>query len=573
MYETKYSLSNRIGYKFNQQHPFVAIIATHHSLTTGCGLVSWSLMASISLYFASGGSSISLVGTRFFGLNLEHPRQSIRGRNTPSIPIRDIGTFSWTSAVKALAILFVNHALAKFEHPSSGYLKGEAGSLATSLDFCIAKQPMWLVEMFGVDASGSANIRRILRRLNPERKRPGPVEVHVDSSILSPKDVTVYLDDQRVDQETQLRLIDYSLRSNLNADTVSELKRETTLKSNDAQQIPIFQQMEDSEKALQKAVAQREVVFLLTIAMTHPYYAELLDHCNKQFEQILGSSVRMITRAVFVGEDFKSEAAISALMRETETFSDKTLALVVVPIYSNSFTEVLASVADRFRIPLIALTVPFHDERAFVMRRLPIPPLVISDNRYGSNALGKRMGEYLKSRIDANHVSLLLLPGAADRRDSVDRLDGFLEGIQQVIASTECTILESCDWNRELAFTTTLKYFHEKPNHKIDVIFAANDEMALGVRDALVSIGNSGTYAHRLPRVCGYDAIEETRRLIMLNDPLFIGSVDQALSPMARKVAELVLQIRDSSSDLGGSKDVYLIPPSIVFSLGTLASE
>ena len=91
----------------------------------------------------------------------------------------------------------------------------------------------------------------------------------------------------------------------------------------------------------------------------------------------------------------------------------------------------------------------------------------------------------------------------------------------------------------------------------------------------MVSLGNSGVYAHRLPRVCGYDAIEETRRLIMLNDPLFIGSVDQALSPMAQKVAEIVLKIRDgtSSNSLTETKNVFLIAPNVIFSVDTKGRE
>ena len=121
------------------------------------------------------------------------------------------GSFSWSSAVKAMCLLFAQHRLssAGSEHTANQILVfGARGSLASSLDAAIAKQPAWLLDVFGVDSQGNTLLRRLVTRENPEMKRPGPVTVLLKSNVLPLITVTLYINERELkDVEDIKRLI------------------------------------------------------------------------------------------------------------------------------------------------------------------------------------------------------------------------------------------------------------------------------------------------------------------------------------------------------------------------------
>ena len=105
--------------------------------------------------------------------------------------------------MRALCLLFLDCYLAKSD--SKGQVKvslrGEAGSPARSLDYALAKKPLWLQDLFGCDSNGNSFSPRFFLRRNPEGKRPGPVEVAIAPSMLRPEAITVFLDEVRIDSD------------------------------------------------------------------------------------------------------------------------------------------------------------------------------------------------------------------------------------------------------------------------------------------------------------------------------------------------------------------------------------
>ena len=114
-------------------------------------------------------------------------RRSVRGKTGG--PFRTAGSFQWTSAVKALALLLIKTKSA----PMEALLRGDANSLAASLDYAISKRPVWLTDMFGCDQQGISFARRLILRTNPERKRPGPVTLGINQMYISTDSITVYV--------------------------------------------------------------------------------------------------------------------------------------------------------------------------------------------------------------------------------------------------------------------------------------------------------------------------------------------------------------------------------------------
>jgi hypothetical protein len=138
-------------------------------------------MRSISLYFELG----ELIEVAFND-GQSKPRVSVRGKTGG--PFRTAGSFQWTSAVKALALLLARTCV----NPAEALLRGDGSSLAASLDYAISKQPAWLTEMFGCDQQGICLARRLILRTNPERKRPGPVTLGINQLYLDAAAISVY---------------------------------------------------------------------------------------------------------------------------------------------------------------------------------------------------------------------------------------------------------------------------------------------------------------------------------------------------------------------------------------------
>jgi hypothetical protein len=148
-------------------------------------------MRNLTLYFELG----ELTEVVFNDGLSNQARTSVRGKS--SGPLRAAGSFQWTSAVRALALL----AVKTVSTPSDAFLRGLGNSLAASLDYAISKQPMWLTEMFGCDQQGISLARRMILRTNPERKRPGPVTLGINQSYLPPSQITIFVNGARCDVE------------------------------------------------------------------------------------------------------------------------------------------------------------------------------------------------------------------------------------------------------------------------------------------------------------------------------------------------------------------------------------
>lgn len=181
--------------------------------------------SSLTLWFESNGS-ISLQKASFQHPKLTAPLVSERG--TKATRVRN-GTFRWSNGVRAFCALVVRY---KLYAPSStqGEIKGESGSIASSLDYAMSKEPLWLTDMFGVDANGKSLVHRIVTRINPERKRPGPVVLQVNSKSLPKDDIHIYLNESRVTEPRGLFAILSSICPEESLDDDIEEHREGSLK-------------------------------------------------------------------------------------------------------------------------------------------------------------------------------------------------------------------------------------------------------------------------------------------------------------------------------------------------------
>lgn len=139
-------------------------------------------MRSLALYFDIG----ELIEVQFRDGAAGETRVSVRGKT--SGPLRQAGSFQWTAAVKGLSLLMLRTCAGQ----EGMLLAGEKDSLASSLDYAISKQPIWLTEMFGCDSQGTSLAKRMILRTNPERKRPGPVVLGINQLFLRTSEISIF---------------------------------------------------------------------------------------------------------------------------------------------------------------------------------------------------------------------------------------------------------------------------------------------------------------------------------------------------------------------------------------------
>lgn len=162
-------------------------------------------MAKLELWFDSFANA-ELLEAKFSHRCVPKEIHIVRGRTGGAYG--NLPTFHWSSAVKALTSLLVgSRAAQEFDCNSSGkyWLVGTKGTLAASLDYALSKQPLWLFDMFGQDSSGCPHARRLVLRSNPERKRPGPVVLSLNTNFLHPSEIYVHVAGELVDSRQDLQ--------------------------------------------------------------------------------------------------------------------------------------------------------------------------------------------------------------------------------------------------------------------------------------------------------------------------------------------------------------------------------
>ena len=163
-------------------------------------------MAELSLWLGKSETGIcELERTLFIGNAAEPEIIAVRGKTAGAY--RNAGTFQWTPGVKALSIVFLT-AVSRYLKGTNTFLpllEGERGSLASSLDYALNKQPDWLFDIFGADERGNAYLRQLLLRSNTGRRRTGPVSISLNEQLLSPQSIKIFVGEALIENADELQ--------------------------------------------------------------------------------------------------------------------------------------------------------------------------------------------------------------------------------------------------------------------------------------------------------------------------------------------------------------------------------
>ena len=156
-------------------------------------------MAELLLQFddtGDGAPQLTLTHYRPSGTGTHY--RSIRGQSNKARGT--CGTFALSTGVLGMVAAILKAKVANqdtidetVDWLSLAGISSRDTRLAIALDHALSKEPQWLTEMFGADASGRAMARRLFIRENAERKRAGPVVIALNRLALPPENISIQL--------------------------------------------------------------------------------------------------------------------------------------------------------------------------------------------------------------------------------------------------------------------------------------------------------------------------------------------------------------------------------------------
>ena len=127
----------------------------------------------------------------------------------------------------------------------------------------------------------------------------------------------------------------------------------------------------------------------------------------------------------------------------------------------------------------------------------------MTDNVPGAVDAGKLAVELLKDEKDPKVV---ILRGLSGIDADIDRVDGFLEGIKGTPLEAGVVTIQRADFSRQKGYEVMSDILQAEP--KIDLVYAVNDESAIGAYQAIKEAGREGIM------VIGYDGSQEYVEMI-----------------------------------------------------------
>ena len=155
--------------------------------------------------------------------------------------------------------------------------------------------------------------------------------------------------------------------------------------------------------------------------------------------------------------------------------------------------------------------------------------------------IGKRAAQFVAAHKKRDKPKILILEGVVGSPPSTDRVAGFKQEIAKLVPGAQIVNSMSAEWDRLRALNIASDTLVRAPD--LDVIFAANDVMALG---AVEAVRNSGKANQVL--IIGVDGVPEALKAIRAGRmtasitqlPYLIGqhAVEKAVAAVQGKAGE-----------------------------------
>ncbi|MGE4351672.1 MAG: substrate-binding domain-containing protein [Bdellovibrionales bacterium] len=147
--------------------------------------------------------------------------------------------------------------------------------------------------------------------------------------------------------------------------------------------------------------------------------------------------------------------------------------------------------------------------------------------------IGQNAAEYAKKTVAKHDPSVFVLEGAVGNIAGKKRADGFTSKLKEIMPAAKIVGSVSAEWDRLKALNTVTDLLQRQPN--LDIIYAANDTMALGAVEAVCNAGKAQQI-----KIIGVDGTIDARKAVM--NGRLTATVAQLPYLMGKRAVELALE-------------------------------
>jgi len=248
-----------------------------------------------------------------------------------------------------------------------------------------------------------------------------------------------------------------------------------------------FIQHSSTAAAADAGPAQQKTIALVMKTLTNPFFVEM-ERGARQAEKELG--IQLIVKTAAQETSIEQQIAIVE-----DLIQAKVAAIVIAPGDSVGLIPVLKRAQDA-GIVIVNIDNQLDPDRA-AQAGLTRVPFISVDNEQAAYLSAKFIGDQIHAPAKA-----IVLEGIRTARNAQERKRGALRAFGQN-ANITVVAMETAHWKIDEAYDVTKQLFSRTPD--IQVVFAANDMMALGVAKYLAETGRASVL------VAGFDALPEAQ--------------------------------------------------------------
>lgn len=237
----------------------------------------------------------------------------------------------------------------------------------------------------------------------------------------------------------------------------------------------------------QSEAGNKDKIALVMKALSNPFFFKLEEGAKSYAQE---NGIRLEAFGTELETDIDHQIGIL-----NNLISRNYGAIVIAPADSRKLTPILKKAVDQ-GIVVVNIDNPL-DQNAQAQSGVAIP-FVGSDNAKGAALVG----DYLRGKLGGKG-RVFIIEGIVGARNSELRKQGFLQAVT-LGGGVEVVASASANWQTEDAFARVSSLLDQ--HGPVDAIFCANDQMALGVLQALDARGLAGKIL-----VGGYDNIDAAR--------------------------------------------------------------
>ena len=274
---------------------------------------------------------------------------------------------------------------------------------------------------------------------------------------------------------------------------------------------------------------------------SNDYFVQLLTLIVQKIHDVIDADVVVkLSKSTLTSSD-DQDRLIHEIFSRKEKYSGVILSPVNVSHAAQALKTHIRTLDEYKSLPIITIdkqiTEPVNDI---------LIPSITSNWRNGGACAADLILRKLTSDDDSSPKNILYMPGL---EGSAERIAGFTDELKDDRENRfTLTGLPQADFTRETAKARFDAYLTRNKND-VDFVFACNDEMALGIRDAILEARVSNTLIERT-KVIGFDGTKEfTAAMDSENNDILLATVDVNLESQVDKLVQKIHKLFSTEKD------------------------